>query len=193
QDYRKAIEVFESILRIDAAHSTAQSMLQEAQAAIKKRDRAQTLIAQAEREFNGGRLTEAYRSILECIQYVPDDSKADALLETIRTAIRDRERQRHLSEGLAKARELLSGSQLEEAQNLLSELNLAYPEKPEIAQIAAEVRSALNEKHKRARIEDGIARAEKALSSKRWSEALGLLEPLTREFPADADLHKVLS
>jgi serine/threonine protein kinase len=193
RDYAKAVDAFEGILRLDSSHAGAQSLLQEAQTAIKKRERAKTLMTQAERDLNAGRLTEAYRSMLECVQYATKDSEADALLERIRTAIRDRERQRHLEESLSKAREFLSSSRPEQAEDLLAELTASYPGMPQVEEITSEVRSALEQKRQRQRIEDGMASAEQALSEQRWSDAVEILDPLMREFPADSNLQKVMS
>jgi len=192
-DYEKAVDAFETILRLDSSHARAQSLLQEAQAAIKKRERTQTLMAQAERDANAGRLSEAYRSMLECVQYAPQDPKANALLERIRTAIRDRERQRHLDEGLSKAREFLSSSRPEDAESLLSELNASFAGLPQVEQLASEIKSALEQKRQRQRIEEGITLAEQALSAEGWSDAVGILDPLVREFPLASDLQNVMS
>src|SRR5262245_56463425 len=79
--YDKAMEAFQSALNIDPTNAKAQTLLEQVKTAVRKRERADALVGQAKRELAGDQFTDAYRSILECLQLAPEHKEGGALLE----------------------------------------------------------------------------------------------------------------
>ncbi|PYS48651.1 MAG: hypothetical protein DMG13_25090, partial [Acidobacteria bacterium] len=173
--YAKAAEAFETVLRFDPSNIQAQNLLEQVRTAAKKRERAEALLAQARRELETDQLTDAYRSILECLQYAPDSKEAAALLERIRGAIKIRERQRRLTEGLGRVQEMLRTSRPE----------------PRIRQLMIEVASAIEQKRRRQQLLERMNAARNLTAEKKWADALSLLNRLLKDFPDEDEVRSL--
>jgi eukaryotic-like serine/threonine-protein kinase len=190
--YANAIETFESVLRLDVNNAEAEKLLQQARTALKKRERSEALIAQAKRELEADQLTDAYRSLLECLQHSPDNKEAAALLETIRAAIKARERQRRMAEGITRAEEMLATDRPEEAEVLLADLAVSYPAAPKVKQLATAAASAIEAKKRRRQLAEGLAAGQNLLSEKRWADAVSSFTQLAQQFPDEAQVRSQL-
>src|SRR5262249_1784539 len=100
------------------------------------------------------------------LQHAPENEEATGLLETIRTAIKARERQRRLTEGLARAKEMLTSDRPEEAEALLSDLVVSYPAAQRIKELLAAAASAFEEKRRRRRLFESLTASRKLLAEK---------------------------
>jgi len=187
----KAIEMFEAVLRLDPNHLEAQKLLEQARTMVHKRERAQALLVQAKRELEADQLTDAYQKTLECLQHVPGNNAAAALLETIREAIKARERQRRMGKELARAKEMFAAGRLEEAEALLSELELSYPDVLSIKQLTAEVACAVEEKRRRRQLVENLSVVRKLVSKQKWAEAVALLDELLKQFPDEEEVRSL--
>jgi serine/threonine-protein kinase len=200
----KAIESFETVLRLDPNNVDAQKLLEQARTSIHKRERAQALIAQARRELEAHQLSDAYQRALECLQDVPENKDAAALLETIRAAIKARECQRRLAKGLARAKEMFAAGHFEEAEALLSELEVSYPDVLSIKQLKAEVSAAVEEKKRRRQRQLELQRKAKHVKTIRretisaneaheFERALQLINDGLRLYPDEPALKMILA
>src|SRR5215475_1428912 len=185
--YQKARETFEAALALVAENVQAQNLLDQVKVIIKKRERADALIARARAELEADQLTDAYRSILESFQYAPDDKEATRLLEMIRAGIKVRERQRRLTEGLAKAEELIRNGQPDDAESVLADLEVSYPTAHKVKQLMNEVASLIAEKRRRQQLLQDLETVREILSEKKWADALERLSTILLTFPDDHD------
>jgi hypothetical protein len=190
--YAKAVEMFEVVLRLDPNNVEAQKLLEQTRTTLKKREHAEALIAQAKRELEADQLTDAYRSVLESLQHIPENKEAAALLEMIRAAIKARERQRQLAKGLARAEEMLNAARPEEAEALLSELEVSYPAAARIRQLRVEVARAIQEKKRRRQLVEKLTPIRKLMSEKKWSVAVASLSALMKQFPDEDEVRSLL-
>jgi serine/threonine protein kinase len=193
QQYSKAIESFETVLRLDPNHAEAKTLHEQVRTAVRKRDRAEALIVQAKRELEADQVTDAYRSILESLQYAPENKEAMALLETVRAAIKARERQRRLMEGVTRVEGALKDGQPEEAETQLSDLELSYSTAPMLRQLRREVTAALEEKRRRQQLAETLTTVRKVCSEKKWADAIELLSRTLKGFPDEEEVRSLFA
>ncbi len=189
--HTKALETFEAALRLDPENVEVQSLLEQVRMAARQRERAAALFVQAKRELQADQITDAYRSILECIQYAPENEDAAALLKTIRTAIERRERQRRLDDSLAKVEERIAAAKLEEAEDLLSDLEISYPTAGRVKELLSEVRLQIEQRNRLRRLEEGLDPVRKLLTHGNWKKALAALAHLEKEFPGENEIQSL--
>src|SRR5262249_21020366 len=159
----------EAVLRLDSTHIQAQALLDQVRASIRKRERAEALLSQAKRELQTKQLTDAYRSILECLQHAPENKEAAGLLDTIKAAIHERERQRRLTEVLNRAEELIQSDEPEEAEAFLLDLDLTYPAAPKLKELLTQAAAAIQEKQRQRHLLETLASARSLVSGKKWT------------------------
>jgi serine/threonine protein kinase len=186
--HAKAVESFEAALRLDPESSEAQNLLEKVRMAARQRERAEALLVQAKRELHADQITDAYRSILECFQYAPESEEAAALLKTIRTAIERRERQRRLDDSVAKVEGFIAANKLEEAEGLLSDLEITYPGAGRVKELLSTVRLEIESRTRRRRLEEGLDPVRKLLSQGNWTKAIAALDRLAKEFPGETEI-----
>src|SRR5262245_20782011 len=189
--YSKARETLEAALELVPDHEQAHNLLEQVKSTIKKQERAEALVARARSELETDQLTDAYRSILECFQYAPDHKQAIALMETIRAAIKTRERQRRLAEGLAQVEALIKSDELEQADALLADLEVTYPSTSKINQLITEVASLLAAKKRRQQLLERLDAVRSVLSEKKWAVAVTFLDKLLADFPDEKNVQSL--
>jgi serine/threonine protein kinase len=147
-----------------------------------------------ERKLQG--LAEA-RSVLavgrhdECISLLnalrtefPYEEEITGLLEDAR---RDQVEQ-HRQQGMAQARKLLASRAFEECSTFVKALQEEFPEDEEIPRLLEAVRGGQTEQRR----QQGVAKARKLLDARSFEECIAFLTSLTKEFPNDEEITKLL-
>jgi tetratricopeptide (TPR) repeat protein len=80
---------------------------------------------------------------------------------------------------------------LEEAEALLSELEVSYPDVLSIKQLMAEVSGAVEEKKRRRQLLENLTAIRKLLSKKKWADAVASLGELMKQFPDEDDVRSL--
>ena len=183
EQYSKAMQTFESALRLDPRNTELQVLLQQAKDGIEKTSRAAVLLVQARHELRAHNLTNAYRSIMECLQNTPKSQQANDLLAVIQNEIELRDRERKLDEGLTEVDGLIRAEQYDDALRTLVDLEAAYPTSQKVKESLAAVHLRIEERLRRQRLEQGLEAARTLIRDRSWQRAIEHLACLRRDFP----------
>ena len=113
-------------------------------------------------------------------------------METIRSTIERRERERRLADGLSRVEELIAAGQPEEAESLLTDLEVNYPGAARVRQLASDVREAIREKKRREELASAIEGVRDVLHERRWQDALTRLRQLDTHFPGEPEVRSMI-
>jgi serine/threonine protein kinase/ketosteroid isomerase-like protein len=174
-EYAQAIEAFEGVLALDSQNGQAAELIAKAQEVLKRRERRDVLIASAHQDLQSGRLDEASKHTLECLQDNPADGEATFLLERIKDA---RERQiRHQAalKVVAEIRDLISRSEYVEAVSRSTKALQEFPDEGEIGELKATAEKSALEKQREQLIGEVLDKASALIRSKDFEGAIRLL------------------
>jgi serine/threonine protein kinase len=191
--FHSALERVEHALRLDRTDQRAQALRDKVRAAREHAKRAEALLAEAHKAFEEKNLTGAYQNVSAALQSDRDNPDAAVFLEKIRQEIDQRERERALREGLAKARASMTIESFDEALTLLAVLRAQQPDSSDVQDLEVEVRRRKTDSERRDRLLRGLSSARDLLRQQQISEAIRLLEPLVSEFPNTAEAADLLS
>jgi len=154
--------------------------LREDQARQRKGER----LAEARNLLTSRRHEESITVLSELGKEFPgDDDEIAKLLHVVRE---DQEKQRRL-QGVADARNLLAARRYEDCNTLLVSLQKQFPEDNTILELV----EALREDQAQERKLTALAEARNLKGSKRYEEALSLLNVLEKDFSGDEDISKL--
>jgi predicted Zn-dependent protease len=193
RQFEKAIQTFESALRLDRSNPQLQTLINGARASWDNAQRAARLAADARRLLESGEVTAAHKSILEALSLDQEDKQVQELRASIETRLQELQSERRLNEELNQARRLIRLQSFDEAIESLKALNTEYPESSAVRELLGRALSEHAAEARRRRLQAGTNEAKTLLKDSRFDEALSLLLQLQTEFPESADLRDLSS
>ena len=125
--FPEAIAHLKSVLQIDPVNEKALARLQELRNLKVRFEEAAWMAGEAGKEFQDGRLTEAFAHASEAVAHDPDNREVQQLLESIQRAIESREVERALDTELRRVRALIAINNLDGAMEALRAAESKYP------------------------------------------------------------------
>jgi tetratricopeptide (TPR) repeat protein len=180
--FDEAIKKFESALSLDKSNTELRALIEQARAAMDRARRADRLVEEAEQALRVDDLTAAHNNIADALAADPKHARAGKLAGEVRQRVETRRRER-VQGGIAHVKDLLQRRRFAEAAKRIAQLQEAYPEAAELADLAsyaARELKAETQAQSVARVMDDV----RALAAAgQFDEALHRLEKAVAEHP----------
>jgi hypothetical protein len=193
RQFDQAIQKFESALRLDKSDTGIHVLLEEAQAALERAQRADRLVHQAREALESNNLTAAYKNASEALTADPQHADAQAVLPSIRLRIEERDRARRLRDGLGQVKGLMLLGTFGEAIAALEKIRADHPDSNEAGELLEKARHEQEAQVRGRRLQALIDEARELLLSRRFSEAADKLSESQTEFAESAQLRELAS
>ena len=151
------------------------------------------LLVQARHELRAHHLTNAHRSVMECLQNTPRSQQANDLLVAIQREIEVRDRERRLNESLTAVDALIRDEQYDEALRTLVELEASYPESQKVKETLAAVHLGIEERLRKQRLAQGVDAGKKLIDECAWQQAIDWFTTLRDDFPRSDEIPPLLA
>lgn len=145
-------------------------------------------LAEARNLLAARRYEEAVSQLTELNKEFPDEREISRLLANATKQHFERQKQ----EKLAAGRALLAAQRFGEALEQLDALRTAYPEDSAVQKLRTLVERERDKQNRSERLQRGLEALKKLLSEKKYSELLVQADPLRADFPANADLLRLI-
>lgn len=137
RNFAKAIEAFDSALRLDPSNRDLQVLVTQAKASKDRSDQANRLFEAARQFFQRGELKESSARLSEALAVDPNHSQAKALLDEVNELVEARNRERHrrelsIREAIAKGESAIKTRLFDNALILLDEAIREYGPEEEL-------------------------------------------------------------
>ena len=203
-NYPKAIEAFESALRLDPHDTRALQQLEKAKSAFEQIEQANLLLEQAQREIALDNLTVAARIadqffdqarhlILNHQVDFPNPAKVHELMLAVRKAQEERGRRERLNHELALTRDQMSSGQWAAAVDSLKKLLVDYPGNNEITALLSKASDELKRQRKAEEIGRVVRDTRALIDSNEFVRAADLASQSLRAYPDDLTLLRLKS
>jgi eukaryotic-like serine/threonine-protein kinase len=148
---------------------------------LKSLDEARTLLG-------ARRYDESISLLTRLKKEFPDEREVSRLLANAAKEQAEQYKQEKLAEG----RTLLAAQKFKEAQELLERLQEAHPKDSAIQKLRSAVERERDKQNRAERLQSELGILKKLISDKKYTEILVRAEPLRAEFPANADLLRLV-
>jgi len=186
--FARAAELLDAAARLDAGDAELSAHLEQIRTRVEQSRRTAELLGQVRRALDEKDLDAAELKVLEALEQDAENPDALALADVVADAIRRRELEARVEDGIAKAKSLLLLQSFDAAIEILRELEAQCPGEPAVGEWLAYVVEQKQLQEQRARFDDQLARAREFMAGQRFEEAAGILERLRGEFPQEQTL-----
>jgi len=186
RNFPAAIHLFGQLKALDPASSGIEARIEALRSAQKQQEVSRRLLARAKQQLEVPDFTAALQLASAAAEADPQDPEAAALLNNLRNQIAQRDRQRNIQEGVARAKDFLTAQSFGEALGLLEGLAGQYPD-------ARELQDLIREAHQQEKLAWGKSSAKSLLARRAFGEAIELLDAMRQESPGDPEITELLS
>ena len=191
--FDRAAELLESATRLEAGHPELAARFEETRARLAQGRETDRLLGQARLALEQKDLSGAQDRVLQALEREPECAEALELAEAISHAIRRRENEAHVEQGIAKVRSLLLLESFDAAVEILSELEAQCPGSPAVGQWLSYISVQREQAERQRRLEGDLEAARSLMGQQSFEEAAGILEGLRSEFPNETAISNLLS
>ena len=185
RQFTKAIQCFESAVRLDSSDPGVRELLAQAKEALEANRRAGRLLSEARREMLAGELEAALRYAEDAFTADRQNRDAAALTERLRQQIEERNRTLRVEDAFNRLEELLLRKDFANARSVLDEVK-RDADGSVIADLLLRISSEESAEARRARevrMQEGIAKARQQVQANQLQEAGETLRGVLQEFP----------
>jgi eukaryotic-like serine/threonine-protein kinase len=179
--FREAQGEAEAALGLDSRHESAQKLIEEIETAAARAQQLDQKLRLTKQRLAEGALVEAQSALRQAVDLDPSHPQAVELKRQIEEEQARRERRKHLSELLQRARGLWTDLKYDECLALTSEGLKAFPNDPELRNLNETARADQAEQKKQVHVSE----VRRLLGQRKLVEARKAMEVLTREQPQD--------
>jgi serine/threonine-protein kinase len=192
-DYAAAIEALESAVRVDPANTALPARLAELRAAKQRSDLASHLVSSARENLHVDNLSTAFQLLGDALAAEPGHSEAQRLLSDVQVKISERDAQKRLREGLAKANGLMALQSFDEAIATLEALSVEAPGSEQVRAALDVAHRERDEYNRKRHIQSEVEAAKNEIKSSQFEAAIARLEPLANQSPGQSDIASLLT
>jgi hypothetical protein len=178
----------EAALHLDSSFEPAHELQKQVQ---RRLDRIQLMaewMQSSRQRLAEGLLDEARALLGRVLETEPEHEEAQALERQVAAEIGERERRLRLLDKMQRARTLWTQQNFAEAIPLLTELQKAFPEEPEVSKLLDAVREDQAEHSKQQR----LGEARRLLAAQQFEACVLVLAELKKEYSAEPEIEKLL-
>ena len=179
--FREAQAEAEAALGLDSRHEPAQKLFSEVEAAAARAQQLEQKLRLTKQRLAEGALVEAETALRQAFELDAAHPQAQELKRQIEEEQARRERRKHLSELLHRARTLWTDLKYDECLALTSEALKSFPNEPELKNLHETAKADQAEQKKQVHISE----IRRLLGQRKLAEARKGLEALAREQPPD--------
>ncbi len=190
--FDEAATIFAQACRLNPDSTTARLRLGRATYLLERSSRTRAEINEARACLAAGSPKDARRIAAMVVQGDPDNLEAAALLAEIELALAKQDEEARTN-AIARANVLALNDEYQEAIALLRAFVAQSGDHPGLREAEAKIRQSAVAWFERNRLEELLTRASDHLRRADYVEALGILEPLARSFPAHAEIREMIA
>lgn len=191
-DFQKARDLLKQALVIDTGHTHAKTLLEKISAEIRRGEvvpKLKEMVAAGQKLMQAGKFEEARAEIENALRIDSNFQPARELLSAVQKAA---ERNQAVQAGLRTTRQRMAEGSLTEAEQSVAQALALAPDNPEAQSLRRQIEEEKDRRNKRKRVSDGMQRARQLWTAQQFEEAGTLLEALSKEFPGEAEIAKLL-
>ena len=192
KNFTRARDVLRRALQIDSRNSRAKTLLEEVNAELRQtivRSQVNAAIEKARQLLGEGRHNEARAEAEAALKL---DAESAPAKELIAEAERAAERSRKIDESLRATKQKLAEGALEDAAQRAREILDWDAENPLARALQRQIDEQITLREARKRLADTLQRARKLWADQKVDECLTLLAAAQKEFPADAEITRLM-
>ncbi len=191
--YARAAELLEAAARLDSDNGGVAAQLNEVRSRIEQSRKTAQLLDEVRLALKRKELTTAEARVLEALELDPDSADAMELADAVGEAIRRRELDSRIDQGIAEAKSLLLLGSFDAALEILLGLEAESPGSAAVGQWLAHVRQHKDQAERRERLDAHLTEARSLMAGERFAEAADVLERLREEFPQESTVADLLA
>ena len=189
--FDEAIESLKTALRLDRTNQQIPEKLEQARQRLATNREVARLISDAHRQFSKGNLEEALAVFPEILERDPGNPEALRLLEEVRAALTQRDKEREYQEKLQLAKDLLQANSFDESTGVLEDLDPEFKTREEVKSLTAQIRSRKEAFEGEQQLKGEMAAVEELLAGANFEAAIKRLEVLMNRFPQEVEPTKL--
>jgi len=185
--HSECMALLESLQNEFPGQKDIESLLKTVQEDEAEQRKAQKLI-EARQLVASGRFEESLALLTQLKQAFPDEPEIARLMETAQEEQAERRKQQKLGE----ARTLFLAERFDDALEILGALNVSHPQDAAVQKLQTAVLQEREKHAKEARLKSELAAVRKLVNEKKYNEVLARADKLLSEYPASADLARLV-
>ncbi|HLK50225.1 MAG TPA: TonB family protein [Bryobacteraceae bacterium] len=191
--FERAAELLESASRLDAGHAGVAALLQSVRARLEQARKTAQLLDGVREALNGNDLSAAEARVLEALDADPEHAEALELADAVAEAIRQREMEGRIEQGIAKAKSLLLAESFDAALETLAALEAECPGSAAVNQWRTHIQQQKDQRERSGRLDAELNQARALMAREQFAEAAEILEQVRIEFPQEQGVATLLA